>query len=63
MISVEFARSGKTMTAAENESPLAIANAAGIAIYGPHAGRDSATCGTRPLDGRMEVTCEPGLDP
>ena len=60
---VEFARSGKATTAAENESLLAVATAAGVDI--PSACRlgQCGTCKTLLLDGRVEMTCESGLDP
>jgi ferredoxin-NADP reductase len=61
--SVEFARSGKTITAAENESLLAAAAAAGVDIPSACRQGQCGTCKTRLLDGRVEMTCESGLDP
>jgi ferredoxin-NADP reductase len=61
--SVEFARSGKAITAAENESLLAVATAAGVDIPSACRQGQCGTCKTRLLDGRVEMTCESGLDP
>jgi ferredoxin-NADP reductase len=61
--SVEFARSGKTITAAEDESLLAVAAGAGVDIPSACRQGQCGTCKTRLLDGRVEMTCESGLDP
>ena len=62
-LSFEFARSGKTITASEGESRLAVAAATGVDI--PSACRQGrcGTCKTRLLDGHVEMACENGLDP
>jgi ferredoxin-NADP reductase len=61
--SIEFTRSGKTITAAENESLLAAAVAAGVDIPSACRQGQCGTCKTRLLDGHVEMTCENGLDP
>jgi ferredoxin-NADP reductase len=60
--SIEFARSGKRVTAPEGESLLAAAAAAGVEIPSACRQGQCGTCKTRVLDGQVEMTCENGLD-
>jgi ferredoxin len=61
--SIEFAHSGKTITAVENESLLAAATAAGVEIPSACGQGQCGTCKTRLLEGSVEMSCESGLDP
>jgi hypothetical protein len=61
-LSVEFARSGKTKTAAENESVLVAATAPGIDIRSACQQRPRHLQDPSARRVRVEMTCEHGLD-
>jgi ferredoxin len=62
-VMVEFARSGKRAMAAEGETVLAMAAAAGVDIPSACRQGQCGTCRTRLLEGQVEMSCENGLDP
>jgi ferredoxin-NADP reductase len=59
---IEFARSGKTATAADGQTLLEAAAAAGVDIPSACRQGQCGTCKTRLLDGQVEMSAENGLD-
>lgn len=59
---VTFAKSGKTATAAQGETLLAVAAGAGVEIASACRQGQCGTCKTRVIEGEVEMSCENGLD-
>jgi len=62
-ITIEFARSGKSVTAGSEQSLLAAATENGVPIPSACRQGQCGTCKTRLLEGSVRMTAEDGLDP